>query len=498
MKKLSIILALLLVLGSSCEDFLTVNETNPNTASAVPANLMLPAALNQVADIYNNPFNFQFVYVWHGLMAIFGNYAPSATLTQYNLLNSNYQGNWANTYVNLQNFDYLEKISSDPKACYFAAIAKIMKAYQFHFLVDTYGDIPYSQALKTGEGILKPAYDDQQTIYEDLVLQLDAAMDLIADAPIDATKVSAQDDIVFGGDMNLWWKFANTIKLRMLVNQSGMTGRDSYITTALATQPHSTADFLGVGEGAMSNPGYVKSADKMNPFWETFYKQDDSQQADGLSYWCANQDACDFMNENYDPRALRFFAPNNAGIARGNYYAVLPSITPAATSALGPGLIREYNQDAVIMTDFESLFLQAEAAYRGYITGDPQALYETAVTQSILYMGGPGGNSAAAAAYLGDDTKPETNWGAASNKLQLIITQKWCALNGLSPLPIWTDFRRSGYPDFIHWSTDPDKKNDTPPVRLLYPQTEINVNNDNVVAVGTINAFTSKIFWQNR
>jgi hypothetical protein len=65
-------------------------------------------------------------------------------------------------------------------------------------------------------------------------------------------------------------------------------------------------------------------------------------------------------------------------------------------------------------------------------------------------------------------------------------------------MPLWTDIRRSGYPDFIHWSIEPQKKNATPPVRLLYPQTELNVNNDNVVAVGTINAFTSKIFWQNR
>ncbi len=497
MKKLSIILAVLLVLGTSCDEFLSVNETNPNSASAVPANLVLPAALNATASIYNNPDNFFFVYAWYGAMSVFGNYVANTTLTQYNLLNSSYQGNWANTYLALQNFDYLENISVDPKDSYFAAIAKIMKAYNYQFLVDTYGDIPYTEALKTGEGILKPVYDDQQAIYEDLVKELDAAMDLIADAPSDATEVGS-DDIMFGGDMDLWWKFANTVKLRILINQSGMTGRDSYITTALATQPHSAADFLGAGESAMANPGYVKSDGKMNPFWEQFYKQDDSQQPDGLTYYAANQDACDFLNDNYDPRALRFFAPNASGVARGNYYGGYVLITAAQTSPLGPGLIREYNQDAIIMMDFESLFLQAEAVQRGYLTGDAQALYESAVTQSILYMGGPSGNAAAAAAYLGDDTKPLVNFGAAPNKLQTILTQKWVSMIGISPLPLWTDFRRSGYPDFIHWSIEPQKKNATPPVRLLYPQTEINVNNDNVVAVGTINAFTSKIFWQNR
>jgi hypothetical protein len=495
MKKLSIILAILLVAGTSCENFLGVNETNPNSASSVPANLLLPAALNNTADIYNSPRNFFFVYAWHGAMAVAGNYVANTTLTQYNLLNSSYQGNWANIYLNLQNYDYLEKISTDPKDNYFAAIAKIMKAYQFQNLVDIWGDVPYSEALKTGEGILKPAYDDQQTIYEDLIVELDAAMALIESAPAEANEVG-ENDIMFAGDMMLWWKFANTLKLRMLINQSGMTGRDSYITSALATTPHTSDDYLGAGESAMVNPGFVKSSGKMNPFWETFYKQDDTEQADGLNYFCANQDAVDFLTENYDPRAERFFAPTPSGSLRGTNYGEL--IIPSVTSELGPGLIRSYNQDAIIMTDFESLFLQAEAVKRGFITGNAKALYESAVTQSILYMGGPSGNIAAAAAYLADDTKPMVNYDASTDQLKTILTQKWVSMIGISPTTLWTDYRRSGYPDFIHWSQEPQKKNPTPPVRLLYPQTEINVNNDNVVAVGTINAFTSKIFWQNR
>lgn len=495
MKKLSIILAILLIVGTSCEDFLSVNEKNPNSASAVPANLILPAALNATVDIYCNPFNFFFVYAWHGAFAVAGNYVANTTLTQYNLLNSSYQGNWANIYINLQNYDYLEKISTDPKDSYFAAIAKIMKAYQFQTLVDIYGNVPYSEALKTDEGILKPAYDDQKTIYEDLVKQLDAAMKLIDDAPLDANE-AGEYDIMFGGDMDLWWKFANTLKLRILINQSGMSGRDSYITTALATTPHTPADYLGAGESATVNPGFVKSEGKMSPFWETFYKQDDTRQADGLNYFCANQDAVDFLENNFDPRAERYFAPIPSGGLRGTYYGEL--IIPSVVSELGPGLVRSYDQDAPVMMDFESLFLQAEAAQRGYITGNAKALYESAVTQSILYMGGPSGNTAAAAAYLADDTKPLVNYTAAPNKLKTILTQKWLAMIGISPMTLWTDYRRSGYPDFIHWSQEPQKKNPTPPVRLLYPQTEINVNNANVLAVGTINAFTSKIFWQNR
>jgi hypothetical protein len=145
------------------------------------------------------------------------------------------------------------------------------------------------------------------------------------------------------------------------------------------------------------------------------------------------------------------------------------------------------------MTDFEALFIQAEAAARGIIAGDVKALYETAVTQSIIYEGGPNGNAAAAGIYLAQ-LKPLVNIDAAPNKVQTILTQKWVALNGLTPVPLWVDYRRTGFPDFLHFSQDAARKSNTPPVRLLYPQTELSLNNDNVVAQGDIDLFTSKIF----
>jgi hypothetical protein len=111
-------------------------------------------------------------------------------------------------------------------------------------------------------------------------------------------------------------------------------------------------------------------------------------------------------------------------------------------------------------------------------------------------MGGADGTSAAAATYLAQ-TRLDVSYDITPS-IKLIVTQKWCALNGISPVVIWTDYRRTGYPDFLHFTQDPARLNDTPPVRMLYPQTEISTNNDNVLAQGTINVFTSKIFWQNR
>jgi hypothetical protein len=497
MKKLIILLTVLIALGTSCKkDYLSVDEFNPNSASAVPANLILPAAINNTAAFFTQPDNYSFIYLWYGCMSISGGYSQPTNLTQYNLLASAYQGIWSSNYTNLLNYDYIEKNSTTAQNQPYKAIAKIMKVYLYENLVDTYGNVPYKEALQTGTGILKPKYDDQQSIYEDLVLQLDAAMDLINTAPVDADQVGNYD-IIYHGDMSLWLKFANTLKLRLLVTQSGMSGRDAYISSAVATTPHTPADYIGADEGAWSNPGYLQSAGKMNPFWENFYKQDGSQQADGLGYYVAGQDACDFLTANNDPRKLLLFQPSvpPAGTTvLGNYFGALLLQPVPVTSKLGPGMLQAFNQSAPIMTDFESLFIQAEAAARNIITADAKALYESAVTQSVTYEGG---TAAAATTYLAQ-LRPLVNFDATPNKVQAIITQKWISLNGLNPQPIWVDYRRTGFPDFLHFTADPARLNDSPPVRLLYPQSEISTNNDNVLAQGAISLFTSKIFWQNR
>jgi hypothetical protein len=294
----------------------------------------------------------------------------------------------------------------------------------------------------------------------------------------------------------------------MLIHQSGMAGRDSYITTALATT--STVGFLGAGEGAMVNPGFIESDTKMNPFYEVFFNGAAAPQSDATAYYFAGKDAVDFMNANADPRLTRFFLPYSGTVAAGtakfagNYLGqdvtAHPPLLPGVTSKLGylkgdaGYLIGTPTQSAPVLTDFESLFIQAEAVQRGYITGDAKALYNSAVNQSFMQMGF---TSADATTYY-SQAKLTTNFDNAPDKIVLIITQKWLALNGTSPVEIWTDYRRTGYPQNLHFSEQADRKNDTPPVRLPYTADEVSSNNENVVAVGPIDPFTSKIFWQNR
>jgi len=317
-------------------------------------------------------------------------------------------------------------------------------------------------------------------------------MSLINNLSADAAEVGSYD-IVYNGDMGAWVKFANTLKLKMLVQQSGIAARASYIAGAISASS-TPADFIGAGEGALANPGFSNSTYKMNPFWENFYTSTGSQQSDGLTYTMAGQDACDFLNDNNDPRKLLIFAPYTAGgtAIKGNYFGTLTLGLATTTSTLGSGLLQGPTQSAPLLTDFESLFIQAEASLKGIITGDAKSLYESGVTQSVIYLGG---SAASAVDYLGQGGKPLVNYTEAPSKLETIITQKWIAMNGVNPLPIWTDYRRTHFPSFLHFSQDPSKLNAKPPVRLLYPQTELSTNGDNVAAQGAVSLFTTHIFW---
>ena len=499
-KKILILLVSMVIFGSSCSDFLSVNEKNPNNASEVSPKLLLPAVLNNIASMMNNPSNFEFAYLWHGLWTISAGYSQPSQLLQYNLSNSSYQGSFSLSYLYGQNLSEIEKGSSDPKDVYFLATAMIMKVYLMQNLVDCWGDVPYTEAFKAGEGILKPKYDKQQVIYEDLILKLDAAIKLIQTAPAGANAIPTSTDIMFKGNMALWAKFANTIKLRMLVHQSGMTGRDTYIKSAIATTI--SVGYLGAGESALVNPGYLESSGKTNPFYNSFYTAAGTQQDGGVSYWHAGRDAVDFMLAGADARIDRFFnKPSTTGHTANFLGQSAALIQSSFTSTMGYSkgvkgfMIGTYDKSAPILTDFESLFVQAEATERGYLSGTlAKTLYNSAMAQSFDYMGL---STSTAAAYTAGD-KTTVNYDLATNKLTLILQQKWISLNGIAPIEIWTDYRRTGIPSFLHFSEDKAKLNATPPVRLLIPQREIDNNGDNVVAVGTIKAFSSKIFWQNR
>jgi hypothetical protein len=110
-------------------------------------------------------------------------------------------------------------------------------------------------------------------------------------------------------------------------------------------------------------------------------------------------------------------------------------------------------------------------------------------------MGAASGASAATSYLAQGNTRitwPAT--GTLQEKLAVMAWQKYIGLNGIGMLESWNDVRRLGVVQ-PPLSIAPERGSNPVPVRLLYPSSEYNYNSANVKAEGTINQFTSKVFW---
>lgn len=494
-KKLTIgaMVATLAVLSGCQKDYLDINN-NPNQVTAATPVLVLPAALSSSGTYIST--NFTFLNLWMGYWNYSGNYSIATSDKNYQFTAGFNNGIWNNAYIILKNYDYIDTQAATLGQPLLQGMAKIMKAMHFQILVDTYGNIPYTQALQ-GVTTAQPTYDDAKTIYEDLFKQIDAGLALFADAD----KTAAQggtvlnpgaNDVLFQGNIPKWRRFANTLKLRMLLRQSEKADRQAFIQAQLATIKSSGYGFLKSGENAAVNPGYANSAGQQSPFYGTYGYQVNGQPIEAYNIYRGNKYAINFYQTTNDPRIAAFYAPvgGSGTTYNATFFGTLAPLVNSQTSGIGPGLLNNVNQPAYIMTSHEALFLQAEAAQRGWITGDPKTLYQQAITDSFKNLG----LTAADAMTYYSQTAPNVGWDSSPDKIQAIITQKWASLNGWSPFEAWSDYRRLGIPN-VPISQDPSTSIKQIPVRLFYPLSEYSYNSGAVKAQGDINQFTSKIFW---
>jgi hypothetical protein len=483
-----------LMLGACKKGFLDIND-NPNNATNVKPALILTGALNNTAAYTTGGSIFySFAALWMNYWMTPGGVSGWYEERSYNFT-TNWSGSttlWGNLYDNLNDYASLEKQGKATGQNFFVAVAKTMKAWDYQYLVDFYGNVPYTQASKSVL-FLNPKYDKAQAVYEDLAKQLDTAANLFKTATVSPSDVSA--DIYAKGDVKKWGKFANTLKLRILLRQSEIPGREQYIRDEIAKITANGFGYIGTGEGMFNNPGYLNTSGKQNPFWGVYGYAANGDKTASHTYMLASTYGMDFLKNNSDPRLGKFYSTVNDGA--GSSYVSLVwgqdvnfDQTLTTVSGIGKGVLKSFDQSQPIMTDFESLFIQAEAAQRGYITGSAQANYEAAVTANFVYLGL---TAADAATYLTNQSV--ATWASNTDKIALIIKQKWAAMNGTNDIEPWTDYRRLELPADMPISIASTVTTKKIPVRMLYPQREYNTNSANVIAEGTINQFTTRIFW---
>ncbi len=406
----------------------------------------------------------------------------------YNVTSDFYSGIFENLFLRTSNYTFIQQ-TERPGYDNYKAIAKILKSYYFQYLVDMYGDIPYSQAHLRGAN-LTPAYDDDLAIYRDLYVQLDQAISLIDNAPA-GTLNPGTNDVMLQGNMTMWKKFANTLKLRLLLRESQRTASASYISTKMNELQTSGAAFLGPDDNVKINPGYNATANQQNGFASTFLTTNDTFK-NNWSSTAATKYTITYLLATNDTRIGRIYSATSAGPGTYNGHQqgdVLNTSTNYPVSHVGPGLLVDSAQDGIVFTAAESLLLQAEAVQRDYLTGSAQNLYESAITESFKLLGL---TTVQATTYYSQALNL-VGWSASANKIEAIINQKWIALNGINGGETWIENTRTGYPAHVPLSTV--APGSSRPVRLLYPSSEIAGNTANVPQQTESQAFTSKIFW---
>jgi hypothetical protein len=488
-------LLLLMAIAGCKKGTFDINSVNPNVPSSVSPKFTLSAALTATAnETYNTGYP-DFANRYMGYWAFSGDYGGYGTEAVYNTTTSFAVFNWDNVFTTLENYKFVVSQSTTPNSANYLGIAKIMQSFLFQRLVDLYNNIPYTQALNGGTTNY-PKYDDAKTVYKSLVSQLDTAILVIKNAPLTADNPTTYD-VIFGGNMTKWTLFANTIKLKILLNLTQTSDGPAFITSEL--NGLTTASFLGAGQDAIVNPGYSNaSVNQQNPMWQNVgFATNGTSPTTGNSFNRANSYAVNFYTNTHDPRLSRFYALNNNGVVQGRAFGSQDgSEHNTIISAVGPGIINAPTQGAPLLPAFESLFFQAEAQLEGYIPGGAAgalASYNSGVSESFRLIGVPGYAAAATTYVQLNDTR--TNFATSPNQLQTLIGQEWASLNMYDPITAWNNWRRLGIPADLPVSIYPGTTATHVPLRLLYPASEYSNNTANVNAQGTINNMTSKIFW---
>lgn len=480
------------------KDYLNVNnDPNRVTGNNITAELIFPQAEAAVGDraAGGNAANqgaktpLQFAYNWVGYMASNGGFSREYTETSYNIDFTFGEGLWLADYDILFDLYQVKNKGIAEGDSALAGASIILSAKLFQELVDTYGDIPYSQAFQS-DTYGHPVYDKAQDIYDDLLKSLDTAVTYLNTTPSSAF---ANADIINHGNTTLWIKFANTLRLRLLIRQSQVSGFNSAPTIS---KIQNDGGVLGAGESISVNPGYANDVNKQSPFYANYGYTPSG--AFASTSWNANAYIINILNSNNDPRISRFFTPVGSTYVGGTYGDDPQNIPAfAGVSYFGPALDASATQDQWIYPSFESMFLQAEAIARGWMPGDAKSAYEAAVTESFVWLGVPDAVNAAAD-YLANSTI--ANWDNAgttiASQVDFIVFQKYIADCCIDPLESWADERRLHFLPAGFISANTSRISNTLPERLLYPQTEYTTNTESVSQEGTINQFTSKIFWE--
>lgn len=480
-------LAMALLANGCSNDKITGINKNPNAPSSVQPALLFPTAVTDVVGrARGGSLDLTLTSLWAQHIAM-DRFTDEDT---YSIRSDNINGYWSGFYAG--GLEDLATILAEDTAATkpnLVAPALVMKSWTYGIMTDLWGDIPYSQANKSDPS-KPPAYDPQKTIYAGILSDLKAASDMSVAGG--ATYGTA--DLVYNGDATKWKKFANSLRLRY-----GL--RLSKVDPATAQAQVAAAIAAGVFTSNADNALLRWPGDGTNnsPIYANFVTRDDQHMSRTLInalkslYISIGPTPADTV---FDPRLAVYADPIISSPSKAIYVGAPNGLQDDSAIAIGINntsrvgiAYRSKTTPSILMAYSEVLFDEAEAAARGWASGDPAALYNAGIQASMEYNGIP---DSVTAAYV---ASPRVAY-SASTGLQQIALQRWIALFS-EGTEAYSEWRRTGVPDL-----QPGPAAITTPQivarRLTYPVSEQSFNNAALQAAITEQGgalLTSRVWW---
>jgi hypothetical protein len=479
MKKILFILFIITVVVG-CDDRLDELNTDKRNPAEVDPESLFSMALREAVDmtvsinVNDNPFR---LFAQHWAQTTY----PDES--QYNLTGRTIPQNfWTNGYrdalIDFKQSKILleQQLESGDSGIPIGvlnnrlAVVDIMMAYVFTLMVDTFGDIPYTEALDPEN--LTPKYDDARTIYNDLISRLDAAAAAIDP---DVRGFTTVQDPLYESDMSKWYKFANTWRMRM-----GMMLADVDKNASVQIVNDALADGVFTSNDDNASLTYYEAAPNTNPVFEDLVLS-------GRQDFVAANTIVNIMNALDDPRRRVYFRENlgpdvfEGGIyGDANNYSGFTQVGDLFHTPTLPGFILTYAHVE---------FWKAEAVERGgySVTGSAEQHYNEAIRASFDQWDVDQFDE-----YI---SQPAVAYSTASGDFkQKIGIQMWLALYNQG-FDAWTEWRRL---DFEGFNPPPDLTIGDIPLRFTYPLVEAQLNGEEYRAAADAiggNEKSTPIFW---
>ena len=512
----------------SCTGNFEEINTNPNNPETVPSAPILTWVQFYMSISYYGD-------VWYNFnegSSMAGQITKIAYIdeTRYAYRASTVNNMFNNPYVMIRNLNRILLNEGGPEGNpNMTAIALILKSFVYHVTTDQLGDIPYSEAFQAEtERIYRPKYDSQESIYRDLLNELKKASEMIVDVNTPVAQRVSGADIIYGGNMTRWKKFANSLRLRMAVRMSSVdeAGARTVINEILGNPSKYPLLESNADNARFKFPG---DAGQREPLSSSQLTRVDYVIADAIVY---------VLDELSDPRLPVYAQKTQSG---GIYKGFIPGAKANGALADFSKIGAFFSENVAGFTYYfryaEVEFLKAEIFERGLYSGNAEAAYNAGITASIQEYTAvsPGSTTSEAdiapylalpkVAYTNPDL-PNLNFAGndpdhncdipagivnnecvnaiwkANPRLQKIAYQKWLAIFQQG-MEAWAEVRRTDIPVI---GPAPGRSaslanHNRSPFRYPYSfneQNSVNVDNARAAAVGIVDLYWGKQLWWDK